>query len=85
MILIVFGAEREMFAANRYSVPDAIVELYEYVKGVLDDGLFSMAINGMVKTANTSDMVQLFNALACKKPIHTIYTQAQEYWRADNG
>ncbi len=87
MILIVFGKEKELFATNRYNAPDAIVDLYGYVKGGLDDDLFSMAIDGMVKTANISDMVRFFNALACEKPIHAIYTQAQEYWRAedDNG
>ena len=84
MILIVYGKEKEIFTSSQYNVPDAIVELYQYVQGGLDDDLFSMAIDGMVRTANISDMVRMFNVLACEKPIHTIYTQAQEYWRADN-
>ena len=82
MILIVYGKEKEIFTSSQYAVPDAIVELYQYVQGGLDDDLFSMAIDGMVKTANISDMVRFFNVLACEKPIHTIYTQAQEYWRS---
>lgn len=85
MILIVYGKEKELFTSKQYAVPDAIVELYQYVKGGLDDDLFSKAIDGMVKTAGVPDMVRFFNALACEKPIHTIYTQAQEYWRADDG
>lgn len=84
MILIVYGKDNDIFTSKQYAVPDAIVELYRYVKGGLDDELFSMAIDGMVRTANISDMVRLFNAMACEKPIHTIYTQAQEYWRADD-
>ena len=84
MILIIYGKEKEIFTSKQYNVPDAIVELYRYVNGGLDDDLFSMAIDGMVKTANISDMVRFFNVLACEKPIHTIYTQAQEYWRADD-
>lgn len=81
MILIIYGKENEIFTSKQYNVPDAIVELYKYVKGGLDDDLFSMAIDGMVKTAGIQDMVRFFNVLACEKPIHTIYTQAQEYWR----
>lgn len=84
MILIVYGKEKEIFASTQCNAPDAIVELYQYVKGGLDDDLFSMAIDGMVRTANVSDMVRMFNVLACEKPIHTIYTQAQEYWRAND-
>ena len=85
MILIVYGKDKELFTSKQYAVPDAIVELYRYVKGVLDDDLFALAIDGMVKTANISDMVRFSNVLSCEKPIHTIYTQAQEYWRADDG
>ena len=85
MILIVYGKDKELFTSNQYAVPNAIVELYRYVKGGLDDDLFALAIDGMVKTANISDMVRFFNVLSCEKPIHTIYTQAQEYWRADDG
>lgn len=84
MILIVYGKEKEMFASKQYSVPEAIVELYHCVKGGLDDDLFSKAIDGMVKTAGIPDMVRFFNALACEAPIHAIYTQAQECWRADD-
>lgn len=85
MILIVYGEEKKIFASKYYNVPDAIYELYQFVKGGLDDDLFSKAIDGMVKTAGVPDMVRFFNALACEKPIHTIYTQAQEYWRDDDG
>jgi hypothetical protein len=84
MILIVYGKEKEIFTSSQYAVSDAIVELYQYVQGSLDDDLFSMAIDGMVRTANISDMVRMFNAMACEKPIHTIYTQAQEYWRPND-
>lgn len=85
MILIIYGKEKEIFTSKQYGVPDAIVELYQYVKGGLDDDLFSMAIDGMVKTAGIPDMVRFFNVLAYEKPIHTIYTQAQAYWRAEDG
>lgn len=84
MILIVYGKEKEIFTSKQYNVPDAIVELYQYVKGGLDDDLFSMAMDGMRQTASIPDTVRFFNVLACEKPIHTIYTQAQEYWRSDD-
>ena len=84
MILIVYGEEKKIFASKYNAVPETIVELYQYVKGDLDDDLFSKAIDGMVKTAGIPDMVRFFNALACEAPIYTIYTQAQECWRADD-
>ena len=84
MILIVYGKEKEIFTSTKYSVPDAIVELYLHVKGCMDDDLFSIAIDGMVNTAGIPNMVRFFNVLACEKPIHAIYAQAQEYWRADD-
>lgn len=84
MILLIYGKEKEIFTSKQYNIPDAIVELYQHVKGDLDDELFSIAIDGMVQTAGIPDMVRFFNALACEKPIHVIYTQAQEYWRTDD-
>lgn len=84
MILIVYGEEKKIFTSEEYAVPKAIDELYQLVKGDLDDDIFSKAIVGMVNTADIPDMVRFFNALACEAPIYTIYTQAQECWRADD-
>lgn len=80
MILIVYGEEKKIFASKCYDVQDAINELYQFVKGGLDDDIFSKAITGMAKTVVVADMVQFFNELAYETPIHTIYTQAKEYW-----
>lgn len=85
MTLIVYGKTEEMFVTEIQSVPDAIIELYEYTKGGLDEDLFSKAIYGMQSTASVGDMVRLFNATALDAPIGIIYTNAKEYWRADDG
>lgn len=81
MILIVYGEKEELFKSNSYNVPDAIIDLYKYGKGGIDDDLFEAAISGMIREASTDDMVRLYNALACEKPIKVIYTGAEEYWR----
>lgn len=83
MILIVYGKDKELFSSDEHSVPAAIIELYEYTKGGLDVDLFDKAIDGMVQTASIDDMVRMFDALATDKPIHTIYTGVQEYWRQE--
>lgn len=84
MTLIVYGKEREIFTSDSYSVPDAIVELYKYVGGGIDEDLFNLAIDGMVKTAGIQDMVRLFNVLALETPIQEIYTGANKYWVAND-
>lgn len=81
MILIVYGEKNELFKSNSYNVPDAIIELYKYGKGGIDDDLFEAAISGMIREASISDMVRMYNALACEKPIRTIFTGAEEYWK----
>lgn len=85
MILIVYGKSKELFLVDARNVPDAIIELYEYTKGGLDEDLFTKAISGMVSGASIGDMVRLFNATATDAPIYTIYTNVNEYWRADDG
>lgn len=80
MTLIVYDKNKELFVSHEDSVPDAIVQLYAYTKGGLDEDLFSKAINGMVMTASIGDMVRLFNATSLNAPIHAIYTAGSCYW-----
>ncbi len=81
MILIVYGEKNELFKSNSYNVPDAIIELYKYGKGGIDDDLFEAAISGMVRKDSTSDIVRMYNVLACEKPIRTIFTGVNEFWK----
>lgn len=84
MILIVYGEHKELFVTEAWSVPDAIKELYQYEKGDIDEELFDAVIEGLIKSASVDKMVGLYNALAIEKPIHKIFTEAMQYWRADN-
>ena len=83
MILIEYGKNKEMFIIDAWNVPEAIKELYRYVKGGIDEDLFCAAIDGLTKISTTDEIVRLYNALACEKPIHQIFTGANQYWRAD--
>lgn len=85
MILIIYGKDKELFFSDENSVPDAIIGLYEYTKGGLDEDLFVKAIDGMVKTASIDDMVRMFDTLATDKPIHAVYTGVTKYWKAESG
>ena len=84
MILIEYGEHKELFITDAWEVPDAIKELYRYVKGRIDEDLFCLSIEGLRTAASTFDMVRLYNSVACETPIHQIFTGANQYWRADD-
>ena len=84
MILIEYGENKELFITDARDVPEAIKELYRYVGGAIDEDLFCAAIEGLTKIAITEKLVRLYNAIAFEKPIHQIFTGANQYWRADD-
>lgn len=83
MILVEYGENKELFMTDTLCVPDAIKELYQYVKGGVDEDLFCMAIDGL-RTEPAGNLVRFYNALACERPIHQIFTDAERYWSDDN-
>lgn len=80
MTLIVYGKDREIFESNKVSIPDAIVDLYQYCGGRMAKELFSKIIDGLVNTGTIKDMVDVFDHMSCGQPIFKIYAGANSYF-----
>ena len=66
MKLIVYGKDREIFESNKVSVPDSIIELYQYCGGRMGKELFERIIDGLVNTGTIKDMVDVFDNMSCE-------------------
>ena len=83
MTLIVYGKDKEIFESSKVSIPDSIVDLYQYCGGRMGKELFSKIIDGLVNTGTIKDMVDVFDHMSCEQPILKIYAGASSYFSSE--
>ena len=80
MVVIIHRENNRIFESDKTSVPDAIIDLYNYCGGRIGKELFSRIITGMTTTSSIEDMVILFEQVTCLEEIKKIYVFADKYY-----
>lgn len=80
MTIIIYGKNKEIFETDKVSIPHAIIALYEYCGGSMDNVLFSKIIEGMIDNSTIAEMVAVFEHMSFESQIAKIYAYADCYF-----